>query len=169
MHNDFVLVGPKDDPAGVKNSPNLTTAMKRIAESGAPFVSRGDNSGTHIKELHLWEVAGVNPKALKSYIEAGTGMGKVLLIASEKQAYTLSDRATFLVFKDKVNLTILFENDPELFNIYHIMMVNPARYPKVNSEGAKRFIEFFTSEPIKKLISEYKKDVFGQPIFFPDF
>lgn len=168
MHNDFVVVGPKDDPAGIKNSPNIEAVMKRIAESGATFVSRGDDSGTHKKELQLWKLASVNPKELKAYIEAGTGMGKTLLIASEKHAYTISDRATFFSFKDKIDLTLLFQNDPKLLNIYHVMMVNPDRYPKVNAEGAKRFIEFLISEDVQKFIGEYKKDVYGQSIFFPD-
>ncbi len=166
MHNDFVIVGPQHDPAEVRGVKKIEEVMRRIATQGVPFVSRGDNSGTHEREKHLWKIAGVRPN--ERYIESGTGMGKTLLIASEKQAYTLSDRATFLAFKDKVSLVPLFEGDPELFNIYHIMVVNPTVHPVVNREGALKFVAFMLSQPIQRFIGDYKRELYGQPLFVPD-
>ncbi|MBE3550997.1 MAG: substrate-binding domain-containing protein [Brockia lithotrophica] len=168
MHNDFVLVGPPNDPAKVEEAQDLKAAMKAIAASGAGFVSRGDDSGTHKKELDLWKAAGVDPKGQAWYTESGTGMGQTLLIANERRAYTLTDRGTYLAYKDRLDLAIVREGDEDLLNIYHVMQVNAEKYPKVNAEGAKAFVEFLVSPETQKLIGEFGVDKYGQPLFFPD-
>jgi len=168
MHNDFVLVGPPNDPAKVKDAQDLKAAMKAIAASGAGFVSRGDDSGTHKKEIALWKAAGADPKGQPWYSESGTGMGQTLLIANERRAYTLTDRGTYLAYKDKLDLVIVREGDKDLLNIYHVMQVNPEKYPKVNAEGAKAFVEFLVSPETQKRIGEFGVDKYGQPLFFPD-
>ncbi|WP_461395795.1 ABC transporter substrate-binding protein, partial [Deferrisoma sp.] len=134
MHNDFVVLGPADDPAGVRGSGSAAEAFRRIARAGAPFVSRGDDSGTHKKELDLWAEAGVKPKG-SWYKEAGQGMGAVLLMAQELRAYALSDRGTYLAMREKLSLVVVHEGDPALANPYGIIAVNPAKYPHVNYEG----------------------------------
>jgi len=168
MYNDFILVGPPNDPAKVKEAQDLKAAMKAIAASGMGFVSRGDDSGTHKKELALWKAAGVDLRGQAWYTESGTGMGQTLLIANERQAYTLTDRGTYLAYKDKIDLAIVREGDKDLLNIYHVMQVNPEKYPKVNAEGAKAFVEFPVSPETQKLIGEFGVDKYGQPLFFPD-
>jgi len=168
MYNDFVIVGPEDDPAGVRQARDAADAFRRIAAAGAPFVSRGDDSGTHKKEKSLWQRAlGAVPSDQPWYLESGEGMGATLRIASEKGAYTLTDRGTYLALKDTLGLDILFEGDPALLNIYHIMRVNPEKWPQVNAEGGRALIEFFVQPETQALIAEYGVDRYGQPLFFP--
>jgi len=167
MHNDFVITGPTEDPAKIKGK-STVEALKAVFESGAAFVSRGDDSGTNKMELELWKKAGLNPKGTKWYMESGQGMGSTLLMASEKKGYTLSDRGTYLAQRHNIKLDILVEGDPSLLNIYHVMEVNPEKFDKVNAEGAKAFVEFMTSPETQKAIGEFGRDKFGQPLFFPD-
>ena len=166
MHNDFVIVGPADDPAGVKGRTSVE-AFKLIAAKEAPFISRGDDSGTHKKELSLWKEAGIDPAA-KWRQESGQGMGATLLMASEKRGYTLTDRATYLAQKANISLAILSQGDRSLLNIYHVMQVNPEKFPKVNAAGAKAFVEFMVAPETQKMIGEFGKEKFGQSLFFPD-
>ena len=165
MHNDFVLIGANSDIARVKDSATAVEAMRQIAVARAEFISRADDSGTHKKELELWKASGIQPSG-SWYIETGQGMGEVLKIADEKQAYTLSDRGTFIAFEDKIDLGILYEGDKALFNPYHIMAVNPEKYPHVKYELAKKYIDFVVSEQGQKIIADYKKD--GRQLFYPD-
>lgn len=167
MHNDFVIVGPPGDPARVKGKSSIE-AFKAIAAKGVIFISRGDNSGTQKKELSIWKKAKLNPGGAKWYLESGQGMGATLLMASEKQGYTLTDRATYLAQKKNVELAILSEGDKTLLNIYHVMEVNPDKFSKVNAAGAKAFVEFMISPETQKMIGDFGKDKFGQPLFFPD-
>lgn len=168
MHNDFILVGPESDPAGVKHAKTTAEAMKKIFDKGAIFVSRGDDSGTHKKELGLWQEAKLKPKGQKWYQESGSGMGATLNIASEKQGYTLTDRATYLSQKDKVKLAILKQGDKSLLNIYHVMNVNPEKFNKVNAEGGKAFVDFMVSKETQEIIGKFGVDKYGEPLFFPD-
>ena len=166
MHNDFVLVGPADDPAGIKGQP-VEAAFKAIAERKALFLSRGDESGTHKKELGIWEKAGISP-AGEWYQETGTGMGATLNVAAEKKGYTLTDRATYLALQGNMDLQILLEGDQELLNIYHVMQVNPEKFAKVNAKGGKAFVDFMTAPGTQEIIKTFGADKFGQPLFFPD-
>jgi tungstate transport system substrate-binding protein len=166
MVNDFVIVGPPQDPARIKDARDAPAAFRRIAEARATFISRGDRSGTHTKELHLWGRAVVKP-SLPWYLEAGRGMGAVLIIADQKRAYTLTDRGTYLAFRQKLELLILFEKDPTLLNPYHVIAVNPARHPKVNYLGAMLFIGWLTSPEGQGIIGSFGKEKFGQPLFVP--
>ncbi|KIY21458.1 substrate-binding domain-containing protein [Mesobacillus subterraneus] len=167
MYNDFILVGPAEDPAKVKGL-TVPETLKKITESKASFVSRGDDSGTHKKELELWQKSSLDPKSLgDAYIEAGQGMGATLQIASEKQAYTLTDRATFLAQKKNMPDTeIIVEGDESLLNIYHVMQVNNEKHDKVNAAGSKAFVDYMTSEETKKIIKEFGTDEYGEPLFF---
>lgn len=168
MHNDFVFVGPKDDPAGVKKATKAIDALKLISDKGSPFVSRADNSGTNTKELDLWKKASVDPKGKAWYIESGQGMAASLKIASEKAAYTLTDRGTWLATMKSLNLDIVLEKDPALLNIYHVITLNPEKSPKANLAGAQAFAKFITSAEIQKKIGEFGVDKYGSPLFFPD-
>jgi len=167
MHNDFVIVGPADDPAGIKGLKSSTDAFKKIAEKKAVFVSRGDNSGTHTKELDIWKQAGMTPEGTW-YQQSGQGMGQTLLMTSEKKGYTLTDRGTFLAQQKNIKLAILVEGDKALLNIYHVMQVNPQKFSKVNAEGAKAFVEFMVSPETQKIIADFGKDRYGQALFVPD-
>ncbi len=167
MHNDFVLVGPRGDPAGIKGTNKAAEALKKIAERQSRFVSRGDHSGTHNTERFLWKTAGIAPTG-SWYIESGQGMGATLTIASEKGAYTLTDRATYLAFKKRIQLAILLEGDAPLLNIYHLMEVNPARYLKVNAAGGKAFADFMVSPEARAVIKGFGVEKYGEPLFFPD-
>ncbi len=169
MHNDFILVGPADDPAGIKDLGPLD-AFAAIYNAGAPFVSRGDDSGTHKMELSFWTKAALDPRTEKPawYIESGQGMGATLTIASEKTAYTLTDRATYLANKDNLQLEILLEGDNTLLNVYHVITVNPDKWPKVNYDGAIAFAKFMTDPATQAVIAEFGVDKFGQPLFYPD-
>ena len=166
MYNDFVVVGPPSDPARIKGSRQLAQAFRQIAESKASFVSRGDNSGTHILEKALWDKAKTQPSG-PSYVQVGQGMGAVLTIASEKGAYTLTDRATYLALQKRLTLDIVFEKAKPLQNIYHVMQPNPARFPKVNHAGGKAFAEFMVSPAVQKVVQTFGAEKFGQPLFFP--
>ena len=167
MHNDFIIVGPASDPAGLKGMTSALDAFKKIAAATAPFVSRGDDSGTNKAELALWKQAGITPEGAW-YIETGQGMGATLKIASEKGAYTLTDRATYLANKGDLSQEILVEGDNVLLNVYHVITVNPAKWPKVNVEGAKAFAQWLISPDTQKMIGEFGKDKFGQSLFTPD-
>lgn len=166
MLNDFVVVGPPSDPARIKGTRQLAQAFRQIAESKALFVSRGDNSGTHILEKALWEKAKAQPSG-PTYIQLGQGMGAVLTVASEKGAYTLTDRGTYLALQKRLTLDIVFEKAKPLQNIYHVMELNPARFPKVNLAGGKAFADFLVSPAAQKVVQAFGVDKFGQPLFFP--
>ena len=168
MHNDFVIVGPPSDPASLLTQPTLDSAFESIYSSASTFVSRGDESGTHVKELAIWKNAGLDPHGQSWYLETGQGQGNTLSIASEKGGYALVDRGTFLAYKSNLDLEILFEGDPFLANIYHVLTVNPEKWPSVNLEGAKAFEDFITSSEGQKIIAEFGVEEYGQPLFFPD-
>lgn len=167
MHNDFIIAGPKDDPAKIKGSATAVEAFKKIAEAKATFVSRADDSGTHKMELSLWKSAGIEP-AGDWYLQSGQGMGETLRITTEKAGYTLSDRATYLAQSSTLQLEVLVEGDKALLNIYHVITVNPDKWPKVNDAGAKAFADFLVSPEIQKVIEAFGKDKYGQSLFFPD-
>jgi tungstate transport system substrate-binding protein len=166
MFNDFVLVGPLDDPAGVRTTAKAAEALRRIAAGGARFVSRGDNSGTHLLERTLWTQAGVDPRG-PWYIESGQGMGATLGIADERNAYTMADRGTHLAFRKRVKLVILLEGDRPLLNLYSVMQVNPANGPRVNAAAGKAFADFMVAPATQAAIKRYGVEKFGQPLFVP--
>src|SRR5215210_693346 len=153
MHNDFVLVGPPSDPAGIRGKVPVE-ALTNISISRVTFVSRGDDSGTHVKELALWNKAGIDPVGEDWYIETGQGQGATLSIASEKGGYALTDRGTFLAYQSNVELEILVDGDPFLLNVYHVITVNPEKFPAINLEGAKAFADFVTSDEGQTIIAE---------------
>src|SRR5215472_13496591 len=164
MYNDFVIIGPADDPAKIKGVTDAVAAMKKIAASQSRFVSRGDKSGTNILELALWKQAGVEPKGAW-YIESGQGMGQTLGIADDRRAYTLTDRGTYLAFQERVDLPILVEKDRLLLNIYSVMEVNPANGPRVNVAGGKAFAEFMLGPATQAVIRTFGEETYGQPLF----
>jgi tungstate transport system substrate-binding protein len=166
MHNTFIILGPEDDPAGIKNSKNAVDAFELIAESGAPFVSRGDDSGTNIRELDIWDDSGINPKGKGWYFETGGKMGDTLIVADEKKAYTLSDKGTFLNYETRISLKILFQDDPMLRNQYSVIAVNPDRFPSVKYREAMEFIAFVTSPEGQSIIAAYVKH--KTRLFYPD-
>lgn len=166
MHNDFVLVGPPADPAAVRGLRALD-ALRRIAERSAPFISRGDRSGTHLLEMDLWEKAAVRPRGAW-YVEAATGMGQTLTIASEKRAYTLTDRGTFLARRGQLDLRIFVESDPPLLNVYHVITVSAKRFSGVNAVGANALADYLLSQRAQDLIARFGVDKYGEPLFFPD-
>lgn len=166
MYNDFVLVGPPEDPVRVNGARTAAEAFSRIAQGRANFFSRGDSSGTHVKEKEIWKAAGVEPGE-NWYMEVGRGMGETLMMASEKRGYTLADRGTFLAFREKVLLAVLLEGDPMLRNDYCVIAVNPELHPGVNYACAKRFIEWMTSPAGQKLVGDFGKEKFGLPLFHP--
>lgn len=168
MHNDFVLVGPADDPAKIKGL-TAVEAYKAIAAAKATFVSRGDDSGTHKAELAIWKKAGLEPKTEDGwYLSSGQGMGDTLRITTEKQGYTFTDRATYLALKDTLELEILVEGDATLLNIYHVITVNPEKYSAVLYDGGKAFADFMVLPDTQALIGEFGVDQYGSPLFFPD-
>lgn len=166
MHNDFIVVGPPADPAKITGRPVLD-ALRAIAAAQAPFISRGDRSGTDIVEKALFKRAGVQPGA-PWYVESGTGMGQSLTVASERRAYIITDRATFLARRGQLALEIVVEGGPPLLNPYHVVTVNAAKFPRVNRKGADAFADYVVAERAQKLIGEFGKDRYGQPLFFPD-
>jgi tungstate transport system substrate-binding protein len=166
MFNDFVIVGPEDDPAGIAGNPSAVEAMRQIADSQSRFVSRGDESGTNALELRLWKQAGIEP-AGEWYIESGTGMGETLTIANERGAYTITDRGTYLALRDRLALPILVERDKALINIYHVITLNPANGPRINSEGGQAFLTFLLDPATQAFIGEFGIDEFGEPLFTP--
>jgi tungstate transport system substrate-binding protein len=168
MHNDFVIVGPASDPAGIQGLESAIEAMEKIAGSGAIFVSRGDNSGTDQLEKRLWSQSTVDPVGQQWYQETGQGMGATLTVADQKEAYTITDRATYLARQDTLELDILVEGDPVLLNIYHVIQVNPEKSNLINPDGAKAFVEFMVSPDVQEMIRVFGVDKYGQPLFFPD-
>lgn len=166
MYNDFVIVGPSSDPAGIKGMESATRALQAIADKGSLFISRGDDSGTHRRELGLWNGAGLDPSGRSWYHEAGVGMGRTLIIANDKAAYTLSDRGTYLRFSGQVSLELLVEGDPDLLNIYHVIRVNPERHSGLKVEAAKAFADFLVSPEAQEIIGTFGVEEFGQPLFF---
>jgi len=167
MHNDFVLVGPPADPASVKGQRSIAEAFARIAQRQARFVSRGDKSGTHVKEMAVWEKARIEPGG-DWYVEAGIGMGAVLRMAHEKRAYTLTDRGTFLAQRKGLDLVVLSEGDPLLINPYHVIVINPAKHPHVRHDAAQRFADFLVAPKTQQIIADFRKDRYGEPLFFAD-
>ena len=168
MHNDYVIVGPAADPAGIKGMPKALDALKKVASSKALFMARGDNSGTDVLEKSLWKTAELTPKGQTWYQETGQGMGATLTIASEKAAYTIADRATYLARQKDLGLTILVENDPILLNPYHVVTVLPAKTSRINAAGAQSFFDFMISSDAQDIIKTFGIDKYGQPLFFPD-
>ena len=168
MHNDFIIVGPGADPAKIKGVKSSAEAMKMIAKAEGLFLSRGDNSGTHAKEKTLWKKAEVTPAGQKWYQETGLGMGQTLSVAAEKKGYTLADRGTYLSLKKNLGLDILVEGDAALLNIYHVIEVNSAKWPKANAAGAKAFADFMVSKKTQEIIKTFGVDKYGSPLFFPD-
>ncbi|WP_421870014.1 substrate-binding domain-containing protein [Motiliproteus sp.] len=164
MYNDFVIVGPAHDPAAIAGQTNVAQALQRVAESGALFVSRGDDSGTHKKEKSLWQQAHVSPSG-DWYREAGQGMGKVLQIADEVGGYTLTDRGTWLAYQGKLQLGLLVEGDQRLFNPYSVMKINPQRYADLNHQGAEAFRQWLVSEQTQQQIADFR--INGEPLFVP--
>ncbi len=169
MYNDFIIVGPPDDPASAGTARNAVDAFKRIAQSGTKFISRGDNSGTNKKELKLWKRAGINPEGQSWYLEVGQGMAKTLRIASNLRGYTLTDRGTYLslIDRERLGMKIIFQGDPMLFNQYGVMAVNPKRHPHVRYKEAMRFINWLVSERGQKLIASFR-DSGGHQLFHPN-
>jgi tungstate transport system substrate-binding protein len=163
MYNDFVLIGPPSDPAGIRGAGSAPAALRKIAAAGSPFVSRGDESGTHHKERELWRSAGIAPKG-SWYAEAGQGMGEVIHMATQLRAYTLADRGTFVAYRKKTDLTILHEGDRDLWNPYGVIAVNPAKHPHVKYGLAMKFIEYVTGGEGQKIIASFK--VNGEALFF---
>lgn len=168
MHNDYLIVGPPNDPAGITGVKLATEAFRKIAKGKVLFLSRGDNSGTHSKEREVWNSAGIDPEAEKWYQQTGLGMGQTLNVAAEKRGYTLADRGTYLALKKSLGLEILVERDPILLNVYHVIEVNPAGRPGVNAAGGKALAGFLISKDAKDIIKTFGVDRFGSPLFFPD-
>ncbi len=167
MHNDYLVVGPAADPAGVKSAASGADAFARIAGTQSKFFSRGDDSGTNVKEKDVWARAGITP-AGAWYVSTGSGMGDTLRVTSEQQGYSLADRGTFLSLKDSLHLEILYQGDPVLFNPYHVIQVNPEKYPDVNAAGAQAFSDFVVSRQAQEFLNTYGVERFGLPLFFPD-
>ena len=168
MHNDFIIVGPPEDSAKLKGLKSSSEAFKKIASEKALFLSRGDNSGTHAKEKTIWKATGINPEGEKWYQQTGLGMGQTLSVAAEKKGYTVADRGTYLALKKNLGLDILVEGDAILLNIYHVIEVNPSKWPKVNTAGAKAFADFMVSKETQEIIKNFGVDKFGSALFFPD-
>lgn len=168
MHNDFIIVGPKNDPAGIRSARNSVAALQQIANKKMLFISRGDNSGTHIKELKIWRQANINPVGQKWYQETGLGMGQTLSVANEKNGYTLADRGTYLSLRKNISLQILKEGDGALLNVYHVIELNPKLFPVVNIKGGKAFADFIVSKKAQEIIRQFGIDKFGSPLFSAD-
>jgi tungstate transport system substrate-binding protein len=168
MHNDYITVGPSEDPAKIRGMKSCQESFRKIASAKTLFVSRGDNSGTHSKEREIWKAAGISAEGEKWYQQTGLGMGQTLNVAAEKKGYTLADRGTYLALKKNLNLDILVEGDAILLNIYHVIEVNPAKWPKVNAPGGKAFADFMVSKETQDIIKSFGVDKFGSPLFFPD-
>ena len=167
MHNDFILIGPASDPAGARGK-TAVDALRAVAARGSPFISRGDSSGTHALELTLWRSAGLEPRGNGWYQESGQGMGATLQIADQKDAYTLSDRATFLAQQQNLALKVLNEGDRAYFNVYHVLTLNPQRNPGVNSEAGQAFAAFMVAPETQEIIRSFGIDKYGQALFVPD-
>jgi tungstate transport system substrate-binding protein len=168
MHNDFLIVGPPGDPAAIEGMSDPAQALAQLARQGATFVSRGDASGTEKKEMELWRDAGVDPDSVSHRVETGQGMGATLLVAEQRQAYTLTDRATYLAFGNRLTLKPMVEGAPSLLNIYHVYVVNPAKHPKVKVPEARAFAAFMVAPATQARIGAFGRSRFGEPLFFPD-
>lgn len=168
MHNDFIIVGPPEDPAKIKGMKSASESFKKVTSAKALFLSRADKSGTHVKEVDIWRATGIKPEGEKWYQQTGLGMGQTLSVAAEKKGYTLADRGTYLVLKKNLGLDILVEGDAILLNIYHVIEVNPGKWPKVNAVGAKAFADFMVAKETQNIIKTFGVDKFGSPLFFPD-
>jgi tungstate transport system substrate-binding protein len=168
MHNDFVVVGPPSDPAGIKGMKSAADVFKKLAASSSLWLSRGDNSGTHFKEKALWKAAGVTAEGQSWYQQTGLGMGQTLSVAAEKKGYTLADRGTWLALKKSLGMELLVEGDATLQNVYHVIGVNPAKWPKVNAEGGKAFGDFMVAPDTQAMIGSFRVDKYGSPLFVPD-
>jgi len=168
MHNDFIVVGPATEPAGIKGQTSAVEAFKMIFNAGAQFITRGDDSGTHKKELALWKSAELDPAGQAWYVETGQGMGASMTVASEKAAYILTDRATYLANKENYQLELLVEGDNSLLNVYHVITVNVDKWPKANYEGALAFADFMIAPATQDVIGQFGLEEFGQPLFYPD-
>jgi tungstate transport system substrate-binding protein len=166
MYNDFVIVGPTSDPAEIADASGATDAMQRIADSASPFVSRGDDSGTHALEKKLWAAIDLTPGG-DWYTEAGSGMGDTLNIANEREAYTISDRGTFLALKDRLDLEVLVEGDPALLNIYHVILTDPENGQHIDTVGGEAFLNFLLESSTQEVIGTFGVDKFGEPLFTP--
>ncbi len=166
MYNDFVIIGPEADPAKIKGF-KAADALRRIAETKTPFVSRGDQSGTHVRELAMWKRAGIDPKGQSWYRETGQGQGLTMDVASQLQGYAFTDRGTYLVHARRIGLPILVENDSALYNIYHVMPVNAAKFPKVNASGGEAFADWLVSPEGQGVIAEFGKAEYGRSLFMP--
>ncbi len=170
MHNDFVFVGPPADPAGIRGETSALAALRKIAEQQARWVSRDDKSGTDQLEKQLWKDAGLDPQGQPWYVTSGQGMGATLTLADQKDAYTMSDRGTYLARQQTLQAQIMVEGDPPLLNVYHVMPVNPAKFPtvRINAAGGKAFADFLVAPATQRLIGQFGTQRFGQPLFFPD-
>lgn len=168
MHNYYIIVGPLDDPAGIKTAETAAQAFQKISESDAKFISRSDQSGTNVMELAIWAIANIDPVGQTWYVETGQGMGATLTIASEFNGYTLTDRATFLANKATLQLSMLYENDSALLNAYHVIVVSHEKWPSTNLDGALAFADFITSPEGQAIINTYGVEKFHQPLFIPD-
>jgi tungstate transport system substrate-binding protein len=169
MHNQFIIVGPADDPAGIRGLHDAVAAFARIASQQSPFASRGDKSGTHLRELSLWRRANISPAPPDGwYIEGGQGMGATLQLASEKRAYTLTDDATYLAWRDKIALIPMVKGDSLLYNVYHVLEVNPRNAARINGRGGRALANFFVAPATQQRIAEFGKARYGQSLFVPD-
>lgn len=166
MHNDYVIVGPRADPASVGRAGSLASAMRAIAERST-FISRGDNSGTHAQELALWRAAAINPARVARREETGQGMGATLTVADQRRAYTLTDRGTYLALRRRLDLAIVRQGDASLLNVYHAYVVNPSRH-RVNADGARAFVRFLVSPAVQHTIADFRRAELGEPLFVPD-
>jgi tungstate transport system substrate-binding protein len=167
MHNDYIIVGPAEDSAKIKGLKSASESFKNIASAKALFLSRADKSGTHSKEMDIWKTSGIKPEGEKWYQQTGLGMGQTLSVLPKK-GYTLADRGTYLALKKNLGLDILVEGDAILLNIYHVIEVSPAKWPKVNAPGGKAFADFMVSKETQGIIKTFGVDKFGSPLFFPD-
>jgi tungstate transport system substrate-binding protein len=168
MYNDFIIIGPESDPAGIKGMTSAVDSFKKIAETSSPFISRGDDSGTHTKELSIWKKAAIEPQG-DWYTSAGATMGEVLTMSNEKQAYTLSDRATYLARTNAgIDLAVLVDGDKDLFNPYGVIAVNPDKSPKIKADLANQYIDWLISVPVQEKIAEFGQAEFGQSLFIPN-
>ncbi len=170
MYNDFVILGPANDPAGIKGMKKVTEAVKKIADAGVPFVSRGDKSGTHVKEMEIWAAAGITPSGDWYEVWEGGAKGNkaTTLYVNEKQAYTLMDRATWLTVKNDVSVVPLMEADPLMLNLIAIIRVNPEKFPDIHKDAALKFADWVVGDEAQTLIRDFGKDKYGQPLFFPN-
>lgn len=168
MHNDFIIIGPAEDPARIKGEMLAASALRKVAAAKALFVGRGDNSGTDQLEQKLWKLANLDPKGQTWYQQTGQGMGATLNVSAEKSAYTISDRATYLANKKNLKLEILVEGDRSLLNVYHVITINPRKSDKINAPGAMALADFMVSKATQETIARFGIDRYGQPLFFPD-